>query len=69
MEHQHGKVTRLMAARCEHCPLCRHARKNPDTMLGKAIRLHGRFCPFWHAWEKVYGDGAENGVASADSPR
>jgi len=51
-------LTELMAKRCDHCPLCRWARKNPDTLLGKVMALHGKFCPFWRAWEKVYGQGA-----------
>ncbi len=49
------KVTELMAMRCDMCPMCKHARANPDTLVSKAIALHGRFCPFWQAWQKVYG--------------
>ena len=52
---KHGTLTRLMAARCDHCPLCQHARKHPERTFSKVVALHGRFCPFWRAWEKVYG--------------
>lgn len=56
MDRPHGRVIRLMAARCEHCPLCRHARNNPDSTVGKLVAFHGRFCPFWRSWQKVYGE-------------
>ena len=45
----------LMAKRCEHCPLCRRARANPDSLFGKLMKLHGKFCPFWRSWEQIYG--------------
>jgi hypothetical protein len=54
-----GKVKQLMAKRCDICPPCNYARANPDSMVGKAIHFHGKFCPFWKAWQEVYGDKAE----------
>lgn len=48
-------LKKLMATRCEHCPLCRHAREKPDTLFGKAMALHGKICPFWRAWQAEYG--------------
>ena len=56
MTKQHGTITRLLAARCEHCLICKQARKHPDSAFGKAVALHGMFCPFWRAWQKVYGE-------------
>ena len=53
-------IKELMAKRCENCPLCRHARAKPDSLFGKLMKLHGRFCPFWRSWQKVYGQ-AEDG--------
>lgn len=50
------QVKLLLAKRCDKCPLCNHARKHPDSLFGKAMALHGRFCPFWRAWQQVYGD-------------
>jgi hypothetical protein len=49
-----GPIKKLMAARCKHCPLCRFARANPETLVGKAVAFHGRFCPFWRAYQQVY---------------
>jgi len=60
------RLTRLMAARCDNCPLCRRARREPDSWFGKLMALHGRFCPFWRAWEKVYGGRDER--AGTDRP-
>lgn len=48
-------IRKLLAKRCEHCPLCRWARAHPESWLGKLMALHGRFCPFWRSWEQVYG--------------
>lgn len=48
-------MTRFMAARCEHCILCKYAREKPDTWFGKFMQWHGTWCPFWKAREKVYG--------------
>lgn len=50
-----GLLTNLMAKRCENCPFCKFARKNPESRIGKFIHWHGKFCPFWRAWEKVHG--------------
>lgn len=55
-EKEHSMVTRLLAWRCHVCPPCRYARAHPDTLFAKALRLHGKFCPFWRAHEKVYGE-------------
>ena len=44
----------MMAKICDVCPLCRFARKNPDTRLGKLLFWHGKWCPFWKAWEEKY---------------
>jgi hypothetical protein len=59
-------LTKLMAARCDNCPLCRHARREPDSWFGKLMAFHGRFCPFWHSWEKVHG--GRDGRADAARP-
>jgi len=56
-----SKLEKLMAKRCEHCPLCNHARKNPETAFGKLMHWHGKWCPFWRAWQKEYGPSATPG--------
>jgi hypothetical protein len=48
-------IRKFMAKRCENCPLCRYARNNPNKLFSKMMALHGKFCPFWRAWEKEYG--------------
>ena len=57
MTSKHGLLTRALAARCEHCPLCRFARAKPDNPVSKAVAFHGKFCLFWRAHERVYGQG------------
>ncbi len=56
-----GKLKVLMAKRCDWCPPCNYARKHPDSTVGKAIAFHGKFCPFWKAWQEVYGDQGPEG--------
>ena len=56
-------LTKLMAARCDNCPLCRQARREPDSWFGKLMAFHGRFCPFWHAWEKIHGGSDDRNAA------
>jgi len=51
-------LTKLLAERCENCPLCRYARREPDSLVGRLVAFHGRFCPCWQAREKVYGEAA-----------
>lgn len=53
--NKHSLVTRFMAARCEHCPLCRYARTHPETRVGRVMAWHGTWCPFWKARGQVYG--------------
>ncbi|MBW2527359.1 MAG: hypothetical protein JRI23_24465 [Deltaproteobacteria bacterium] len=49
-------LKRVMAKRCDLCLPCRYARRHPDSVVGRAIHWHGRWCPFWQAWQEVYGD-------------
>jgi len=49
------KIKEILALRCEKCPICRYARKKPESLFGKMMSFHGRFCPFWRAWQEVYG--------------
>ena len=50
-----SSILKLLAKRCENCPLCRYARNNPEKLFSKMMAFHGKFCPFWRAWEKEYG--------------
>ncbi len=53
-----GMFKRMRATFCHHCPLCSHARKSPDSMIGKILhhRYHADNCPMWKAEKEVYGD-------------
>lgn len=47
---------RFKAAVCHHCPLCRHARKKPDSFIGRIIhQRHAEDCPSWQAEQDLYG--------------
>jgi len=39
------------AAICSHCPICNHARRRPDSWIGRVLHhpLHADHCPFWKA--------------------
>ena len=51
---------KMMAAVCHHCPFCRAARKNPNSIIGKILhhKMHADHCPFWKAEIAAYGQGA-----------
>jgi hypothetical protein len=49
-------LKRLMAKRCDLCPPCRIARAKPDSRFGRLMAWHGKWCPFWQAWQQIYGD-------------
>ena len=51
-------MKKMLAGLCNSCPLCRYARKKPDSLLGKIVCWHGSWCPAWKAWEQVYGEVA-----------
>jgi hypothetical protein len=55
-----GWFVTFMANRCEHCILCKNARENPDTTLGRLLNWHGKWCPLWKARQAVYGDKKSN---------
>lgn len=49
---------KIRASLCHHCPLCNHARKNPDSRIGKILhhKYHSDNCPLWKAEIEVYGE-------------
>ncbi len=47
------RLNRFLGRVCDNCPLCRYARKNPDTRVGKIMAWHGRWCPAWRAQEQL----------------
>lgn len=57
---------RFRAKICEHCPFCIHARKSPDSVIGRILhhRYHAEHCPLWTAYQDVHG---ESGDRKSDS--
>ena len=53
-----GRFKQIRATMCKHCPICNHARKNPDSITGKILhhRFHSQNCPMWTAYEEIYGE-------------
>lgn len=49
---------KLRSKICEHCPLCVHARKNPDSMIGKMLhsKVHADNCPLWKAYRDLHSE-------------
>ena len=63
-----GLLKRFMAARCEHCPACSYARNHPENWFGRFMTWHGKWCPFWKAWQKIYGiPGQGEGKAASET--
>lgn len=59
---EEGKLTifkKIRARICHNCPVCNHARKNPESRIGRVLhhRYHAENCPFWKAEKEVYGEG------------
>ncbi|MBI5243079.1 MAG: hypothetical protein HY922_05245 [Elusimicrobia bacterium] len=47
--------TEFMAKSCKGCPLCVYARENPQHWFGRLMAWHGKYCPFWKAYDEIYG--------------
>ena len=49
----------LLAWICHHCPMCRHARAHPASLLGRIMHhpLHANHCPLWKAEQARYPAG------------
>lgn len=56
-----GLHQKIMAAVCHHCPFCKHARKNPESMIGKMLhhKIHADHCPFWKSEKMIYSRETE----------
>ena len=53
-----GLLKRTLAAICSRCPICSHARRRPDSWIGRVLHhpLHANHCPFWKAALEVAGE-------------
>jgi len=50
-----GLKKRVQAIACHYCPLCRQARKKPDSRLGRFMHgHHAENCPVWQAHQELY---------------
>ena len=51
-------LKKFRATLCHHCPFCRHARKSPESTIGKILhhKYHAENCPLWKAEKEVYGE-------------
>ena len=50
------RIVRWMAAVCEGCVLCRHARAKQKGLAFEFVKVvESRICPFCVAYEKVHG--------------
>ncbi|MGA2735396.1 MAG: hypothetical protein ABSG35_22730 [Syntrophobacteraceae bacterium] len=47
------RIERLFGKACDGCRLCRYARDNPATMIGKIMAWHGKWCPAWKAQQEI----------------
>ena len=47
---------RMRASVCKHCPACNHARKSPESIVGKILHhpFHSKHCPIWKVYKEVY---------------
>ncbi len=48
-----NRIERFLGKICDDCALCRYARGNPETITGKIMIWHGKWCPAWKAGEKI----------------
>jgi len=47
------RVEQFLGKACDGCLLCRYARDNPATVIGKIMAWHGKWCPAWKAQQKI----------------
>ena len=50
---QMNRLEEFLGKACDGCFLCRYARDNPATMIGKIMTWHGKWCPAWKAQKGV----------------
>jgi hypothetical protein len=50
---QMNQFKQFLGKACDGCSLCRYARDNPATMIGKIMAWHGKWCPAWKAQQDI----------------
>ncbi len=48
-------ITKIFAFICKICPLCIYARNGKSDVFSRFMRWHGKWCPIWKSYEKIYG--------------
>jgi hypothetical protein len=54
-----NRFRRSLGKVCDNCPLCNYARGNPETVVGKVMIWHGRYCPAWKAQKEIVAEWQE----------
>ncbi|MGA2223086.1 MAG: hypothetical protein ABSH41_01420 [Syntrophobacteraceae bacterium] len=53
LEKMMNRLEQFLGKACGGCRLCRYARDNPTTVIGKIMVWHGKWCPAWKAQQKI----------------
>jgi len=53
-------LKKILAFSCEICLLCRYGRSHPQSLLGRLLAWHGRWCPAWKAHQAEYPEKGAN---------
>jgi hypothetical protein len=55
---QPGLFKRARATVCKHCPACKQARKDPESLVGRVLHhpRHAERCPVWKAYQEINGE-------------
>jgi hypothetical protein len=62
-----SNLDRALAAVCETCPACRHARKTQKGLVFELVKkVESKICPFCKAYERVYGRKSCHPLPSPD---
>jgi hypothetical protein len=48
-----NRFAQFLGKACDGCILCKYARENPETMIGKIMVWHGKWCPAWKAQKEI----------------
>ena len=67
-EEKPTMLKRIRARICHNCPVCNHARKNPESRIGIFHnRYHADNCPCWKDEKEVYGERNARNISEMNS--
>ena len=64
-----NRFQRSLGKICDHCPLCNHGRKHPETLFGKVMSWHGKYCPAWKAQQEIAAERQEEKRRDGETAR